>query len=318
MANGNIVNWQTLVNNGDASRRFDIVILAEGFKQAQLDLFDDRAQLLSKRLLALPPFDTVANLINVHTVRVASTESGASNFPKKNTPKQTYFGVSGYFHKQGIQNPPAGFLGTDSPVTVLNAAQNVAPSDTLELFIVLVNSKGQGASAFPENQMVFTTLRNADADFVNFAAHECCHAIAGTAEEYIDGDPATPDKTYLNQASEKQRLSGDVWWKDLSLPKERDGAGGFKAVHLFGDPDVDFTATHKPVFRKRTARNGMLGLYWGCQDIDPLPGPYDAYTDPRGRHFYRGMATCKMRRSKDPLCRVCSELITRRIRAAAL
>jgi hypothetical protein len=165
--------------------------------------------------------------------------------------------------------------------------------------------------------MVFTTLRNADADFVNFTAHECCHAIARTAEEYLDGDPATPGKTYPNQASEQERLAHAVWWTDLALARELDAAGDFRAVDLFGDPDVDFTPTHKPVFRKRTALNGMLGLYWGCQDIDPLPGPYDPYTDPRGRHFYRGMATCKMRRSKDPFCRVCSELIRRRIQAAA-
>ena len=79
-----------------------------------------------------------------------------------------------------------------------------------------------------------------------------------------------------------------------------------------GDPET-------PVFDARPSLNGMLGLYWGCQDIEPsLPGTCDGFQDARGRNFYRPMAACKMRQVTSPFCRVCSFLIVERIKAKAL
>ena len=38
---------------------------------------------------------------------------------------------------------------------------------------------------------------------------------------------------------------------------------------LFGDPNVHFEPDRTAIFDTKTALNGKLGLYWGCQDIDP-------------------------------------------------
>jgi IgA Peptidase M64 len=319
-ANGTIVNSPTIVDHGDPARRFDIVIFAEGFKQSQLGRFDDKAELLADRLLAMPPFDEVADLINVHTVRTASTDSGISAFPRPNVVKNTFYNVRGHFTIPGVPNPPASFMGTLTPQVILDAAETVAPLETLELFIVLVNVQAFAASAFPDQQLAFTGMHRTTADFVNYTAHECSHAIARTADEYLDCDEAIPGRVYLNQATEAQRLAGTVWWKSLAQPSELKSNGDFKAVHLFGDPNVHFTAgTHTPVFDDRPSLNGKLGLYWGCQDIDPtLPGDCDFWEDGRGRHLYRGMAKCKMRNVKFPFCRVCAFVLRQRIRAVAV
>jgi IgA Peptidase M64 len=319
-SHGRVVDTRTIVDNGDPARRFDIVILGEGFPQSQLRRFDETAKLLADRLLAMPPFAEVADLINVHTVRTASTDRGVSQFPDLEVKKKTFYGVVGHFDMMGAANAPRSFLGTHVPETILAAAERIAPLETLELFIVLVNVKALAASAFPDQQLAFTSLHHTHADLVDYTAHECGHAIARTAEEYQDQDGPTPGRTYLNRTTEKDRRAGTVWWKTLAKPSELDAKGGFKAVHEFGDPNVHFTrATQTPVFDKRRSRNGMLGLYWGCQDINPaLPGKPDPFQDARGREFYRAMATCKMRNIKSPFCRVCSALIFDRIRAAAL
>ena len=91
-------------------------------------------------------------------------------------------------------------------------------------------------------------------------------------------------------------------------------------MHLFGDPNVRFSGIARtPVFDKTPSLNKKLGLFWGCQDIDPtLHGPCDFLEDSRGQHFYRSMAACKMRNIKSPFCRVCSHLMLERIRAAAV
>ncbi len=317
---GSIVNTPTIVNNGPPSTRYDIVILGEGFKQSQLDRFDEKAGVLAQRLLAMPPFDSVAHLINVHTVRTASVDSGVSGFPDAKVKKKTFYGVRGHFDFPGLDKTPASFLGTDTPETILTAAEQIAPLEHLELFIVLVNVKALAASAFPEQQLAFTGLHHTDADLVNYAAHECGHAIARLAEEYEDCDGPTPGKTYPNQATEAQRLAGTVPWQSLAKPSELKAAGGFKAVHLYGDPHVHFTSTtHTPIFDATPSFNGMLGLYWGCQDIDPsVKAPCDEYEDGRGRLFYRAMAACKMRYLTSPFCRVCSALIVDRVTAATL
>lgn len=322
--NGTIVDSPTIVDHGDPARRFDIVILGDGFQQKQLGRFDEKAELLADRLLKMPPFDEVADLINVHTVRAASTDSGISRFPTVGVTKKTFYGVTGHFDLDNLSIPsPKTFLGTHSPQAILAAAERIAPIETLEMFIVLANVKAFAASAFPEQALAFTGLHESDADLVNYTAHECCHAIARTAEEYLDGDGPTPGRTYLNRTTEKERVAGTVWWKSLARANELDAAGDFRAVHLFGDPKVHFTkGTQTPVFERTPSLNGKLGLYWGCQDIDAKlsgkPPKPDFFTDPQGREFYRAMAKCKMRNVKFPFCRVCSALMVDRIRAAAV
>ncbi len=317
--NGTIVGTRTLVDHGKPTRRFNIVILGEGFRRIDLRGFDSTAKLLATRLLDIPPFRDVAHLINVHTVRTISTDPGVSDFPTAGVPKKTYYNVRGSFPVVGLAATPASFLGTDTPELLEDAASRVAPLETIELLIVLVNEKTFAGCTFPEQRTIFTSRHATNDELVDVVAHECGHAIARTAEEYIDGTPPPPGKTYCNQVTEAQRLANDIWWKrlakkrELKLPK-RD----FRAVHLFDDPDVTFTA-HTPMFNTLTSRNGMLGLYWGCQDVDLsiTGGTGDQFTDPRGQHYYRAMAECRMRRLKSPsFCRVCSHLITERIRAA--
>ena len=118
------------------------------FQGEALDLFDEKAKLLADRLLAMRPFDEVAHLINVHTVRTVSTDSGISRFPTLAVKKKTYYDVTGHFDLPGLPLVKS-FLGTDSPETILAASERVAPLETLELFIVLANVKKFAASTSP-------------------------------------------------------------------------------------------------------------------------------------------------------------------------
>ncbi len=317
---GTIVGTRTIVDHGKPTRRFDIVILAEGFRRFDLRAFDTTAKQLAAGLLDVPPFRDLAHLINVHTVRTTSTEAGVSDFPTTGVAKKTYYNVRGSFPVAGLSlTPPPSFLGTDTPELIVDAVSRVAPFETIELIIVLVNAKAFAGCTFPDQRTIFTSRHATTKELVDLVAHECGHAIAQTAEEYLDGTPPPAGKTYPNQVTEAQRLAHDVWWKSLAKKRElKLPKGDFRAVHLFGDANVTFTAD-TPVFSTPTSRNGMLGLYWGCQDIDPdLPGgTSSAFTDPRGRFFYRPMAECRMRKLKSPsFCRVCSHLIAERIRAA--
>jgi hypothetical protein len=102
----------------------------------------------------------------------------------------------------------------------------------------------------------------------------------------------------------------------LAKAQELDN-GAFKAIHKNGDPVSSDGQPDMPAHLK-----GMLGLYWGCQDIDPaLPGggaQCQPYSDPRGAPFHRGEAECRMRRSRYTFCRVCAHRMAERIAAATV
>jgi hypothetical protein len=317
LAAGYIEGVETIVNNGDPAHRFDIVIVGDGFQHQELPTFDAWARELSDGLRALPPFDGVAGLINVHTVRTVSYSSGVSNYPAPNTWRLTYYGVEGHYENAAYP----GYFGTHTPQRVWDAVEYVAPLQNINLVIVLVNTAGQGdgegASTPPGLGMAFNAHWNTPQDFINFGAHECCHVIAGTSEEYIGCSAHNALAVYPNQATEQQIASGAVTWLSLAWPGELK-VGNFRAVHQHGDP---FDTNGKdPVFILEPERNGMLGLYWGCQDSAPAvpPTQCDPYQDVRGRFFYRPMAKCKMRRSRDAFCRVCANTIRRRVMLASL
>ena len=307
---GYIVDVQTLVNNGDPAHRFDIVILGDGFGESELGMFDSRAQAISNGLLSTPPFSALAAWINVHVVRTVSVDSGVDDCPIPGQLRSTYYNVKGDFHATGYP----GFFGTPTPERAWHAAEMITPLENVDLLLMLANVNYEGGSAFPGQEMAFVSQWSTDAQTARIAAHECCHVIAGTCEEYISCNPNDPLVTYPNQATEAQGSANTVWWSSLATAAEW-SASGFNAVHRLGDL---FDGSGNPVMP--TGLQGMLGLYWGCQDIDPAlsggPG-CDPYRDPRGAGFYRPTGRCRMRRSGDPFCRVCSQLMTDIITAAA-
>jgi hypothetical protein len=309
---GHIEGVQTLVATGSPADQFDIVILGDGFQQAELGIYDARAAMIAGGLMAIPPFDGLAGRINIHSVRVASTDSGITNCSTAGGMRQTFFNVEGNFN--GLY---PGFVGTRTPHLIYGAAELIAPREQLELFLIIANCDRPGGSAFPGQDLAFVTMWPLSPDplkFVNIAAHETAHVIAKVGEEYIGCEPPDPCTTYPNQITEAQKQADDVWWKKLALPAELQN-NAFRAVHTFGDP---FDANDEPIVPTNVA--GMLGLYWGCQDIDPtIPtsrADCNAYQDPRGAPFHRGMARCKMRKSFFPFCRVCAWVLEEAITGA--
>jgi IgA Peptidase M64 len=303
---GHIKDVQAVVTTGSPADQFDIVILGDGFQDSELPLFDARVASIAGGLLAIPPFDVLAPKINIHVVRAVSTDSGITNCPSVGGGvKRTFFNVEGNFN--GLY---PGFVGTHTPQLIYQAAELIAPLEQLELFLIIANCTLPGGSAFPDLEFAYVTMWPNVTDFVNVAAHEAAHAIAKLSEEYIGCEPPDPCKTYPNRITEAEKQADDVWWKALAQPNELQNKA-FKAIHTFGDP---FDTNNEPVVA--AGLTGMLGLYWGCQDIDPgIPstGGCDPFQDPRGAPFHRAMARCKMRRRSLPFCRVCSWALTEAI-----
>jgi hypothetical protein len=300
----------TLIDSGrPSSNAFDIVILSEGFQEAELDDFWYRANLLAYGLVLTPPYVDFLDRINVHVVLTASAESGLTLRPESIV-KDTYFHCEGYWRGK----PSRTFIGTDALDLVHEAVERVIPMADADLIAVVVNfAAAAGGSADPQNRQFFIPFIG-DADkFINTAAHESCHVVAQACEEYIGCSQYDSARISPNQVTQDDVDANAVWWKSLAAANELTSDGRFAAMHVYGDP---LNADCQPVMSGGLA--GALGVFWGCQDTDPAdPAVCDPYCDQRSARFYRPMAECKMRRLRYRFCRVCAQTIGDAIRAIA-
>ena len=69
----------TLLSNGPAGRRFDLVLVGDGYRASELDLFHRQAAAQWAALAEREPFASLTSSFNVLLVDVVSQESGADN-----------------------------------------------------------------------------------------------------------------------------------------------------------------------------------------------------------------------------------------------
>jgi hypothetical protein len=353
MTCGHIVGVVPILESGPIDRRFNIVVVGDGFTESELGLYDQRVSTLfglrpppgpplppiapsTPILSILPgfqanidlghmePFQSVWGSINAWSVRTVSEESGHSlvgcdcNDCRCDLVRRTYYRVKGCF--EGKPNP--GYVGIDdADQAILHAALARAgvPLEHVHLFIVIVNYPQYGGSAFPHQKLAFADVGDGTdlAEWVQLVAHECSHAIAHTAEERIAGVAKDPAEIYPNQATLAEVDGNTVRWQGLADPQREISNGRFKAIHKSTDP---LDSSGQPLMADQ-ALSSMLGAFWGCQNFDtgqPDDVFCDSYRDVRGRNFFRPMAVCRMRKLEWAFCRVCQDVITQKINAACV
>lgn len=291
----------------DPARRFQIVIVGDGFQREEMPMFRDLARVVTTRLLALPPFDSVRELIRVDAVYVPSRDSGITDCPRPKVPKSTALRMRGNFANRGY----AGFCGSFQPELTIDAASSVCPTGYIDLTLVLLNTALYGGRGDRPARTAYANTVGDDRQLVDLVAHEAAHAICELTDEYVT-DEAPPSDLVLprNMASEAQRLAGDVWWFALTHEHERVD-GRFRAVHHADDPIHAYT--RKPIMTDAELVE-MLGLFAGCSYVQKSE---TGARLPNEGHFYRPMVRCKMRKLSDPFCRVCAHELRRTITQTA-
>jgi hypothetical protein len=270
----------------------------------------------------MAPFKSVWGLINVWSIRTASTDSGISipgcpqsTHPDCVTPchKRTYYQVEGCFG----DTPYPGYVGIAkrNQIRIREAAASAVPIEYVHLILVIANYDKYGGSAFPKQGLAFATMGDGtDLDeWVQLAAHECAHVIGDLAEERIVCVPKNPVARYPNQARAEDVDNNAVWWKTLAKARELQN-GEFKAIHRYTDPLDTYTGQPDMTPSKLYS---MLGAFWGCQNFDADQATdvgCNKYSDTRGRNFFRPMAECRMRKLRFDFCRACGATLASRIK----
>ena len=89
-SDGTVVGTTQVFGNAPRNRAFNVVLLAEGFRDTEQSAFNNTANDLVSALLATAPFNRLQRAINIFRVNVHSTDSGADN-PDAGTTVNTYF-----------------------------------------------------------------------------------------------------------------------------------------------------------------------------------------------------------------------------------
>lgn len=195
-------------DNGGCTDKVDLVFIAEGYTEAELDKFFADAERFSEALFSCPPFDTCRDDFNVWAVGTVSMDSGTSSSGTgvyKNTALKT-----GYY-TFGLDR----YLTTKDMKSIKDATWNV-PCDAVFL---LINAETYGGGGI-YNSYACGTADNERT--LNVFTHEFGHSFAGLGDEYFESTVAYESYYNLEQELWEPNITTlvdfDRKWKDL-LPE---------------------------------------------------------------------------------------------------
>jgi hypothetical protein len=280
-ADGHVVSTTKIVDHGPASLRWNLVILSEGYKAAELPSFHTHCTRFVDVLFATKPYNELWCAMNIFRVDVASTDSGADNphacgdgsaGPAADVTVRTFFDA-----RYCVDNTRRLLAGDDA----LARSTAVAQVPQMHAAIVIVNSAQYGGAG---GSVAWFSLDPAASEI---GLHELGHSAFNLQDEYSDTinnfpgpEPAAPNVTTItNRATTK-------WASRIAA-----------ATPLPTMPNPDCT---KPNNAASPAAAGTVGLFEGAARAHC--------------GLYRPTHNCRMRTLGQPFCPVCQDQIRSVIR----
>jgi hypothetical protein len=173
------VEITVLQDAGDPATAVDLVILAEGYSDAEAEKFRRDAARLGEVLFAWTPFKEARDRFSIRAVRLRGQESGTDE-PAKGSYRRT--AVDSGFDTFGVVR----YLTTEGSALMWDLAGQVPYDDLL----VLVNTERYGGGGIYRFFSVFVADSEWDAYLV---VHEFGHGFAALADEYFTSPVASVD-----------------------------------------------------------------------------------------------------------------------------
>ncbi|MFN7923126.1 MAG: M64 family metallopeptidase [Bryobacteraceae bacterium] len=286
---GKVIGAVKILDNGDPAKRFNLVLVAEGFKQSELGDFAGYAQDFVDGLFAIAPFDQHSCAINVWRLDVASTDSGADDpagCGGTGATPHTYFDAT--FCGGGV--PRALVCDT---TLVQNTVQAWVPQYHSAQVIVNTKKYGGTGGAVGVASVATKNSKGENVDWREILIHEMGHSIFGLADEY----------PYLQGCD-----SGEIDRNHYSGPEP-----GKPNITTHGDASgkwSDLVNTSTPTWTNPNCSKCPPdpGAPGGPSNNDVVIGTLEgAGTYHCG--LYRPQANCKMRKLGQPFCAVCEREI---------
>lgn len=166
----------TIFENGPAAEKVDLLVIGEGYTEAELPKFQEDVKRLLGKLFDTEPFKSRKRDFNVRALQLPSSQSGVHR-PRTGDNRRTTISA-----EYNIFDSERYVLTRDN--RALRDAASAAPYDFLE---ILVNEKQYGGGGIFMDQ----ATASVDSAFSEYVfVHEFGHHFAGLGDEYYTSDVA--------------------------------------------------------------------------------------------------------------------------------
>jgi hypothetical protein len=294
-----------LQRSGPPERKFDLLLIGDGYTAAERGRFEADARRLMKALFATEPWRSRRADVNVWGLCPPSERSGVSR-PSTGVHRRSRVGAT--YDAFGSERYLLSFENR-----TLRDVASFAPYDALG---ILVNAETYGGGGI-FNLYTTVAARSAWADYV--FVHELGHSVAALADEYFTSDtaylPATgrvePWEANITNDPKAAKWADLVtpgtplptpWPKEAFTTRAREIQDQRKAIRKRNGPEREMDALFKKQQQEETALlsplQGVVGAFEGAN--------YEAVGS------FRPQADCVMfSRDPVPFCAVCRRTLDR-------
>jgi len=213
--------------SGDPANRITLVLLGDGYTEAQQGLFREQADRAWRALMEIEPFRSYQGFFNIRRVDVVSPVSGIVEEDTAGPGPATPLGM--HFWCEGT----ARLLCADEGA----AAKLAGDGDGPQYLIALANSTEYGGAGGTG----VTTLAGGSPDAGRIIQHEIGHTVGDLGDEY-DSAPADADYPNLSTVgADEMRRSRLKWWRWLDTPSPDGGGtiGAYRGANGLYRPTAD-------------------------------------------------------------------------------
>ncbi|MBN1339438.1 MAG: peptidase M64 [Bacteroidales bacterium] len=194
--------------SGEPSRKVDVVILPDGYTEAEMGLFISDCKRFADILFSFEPYQSYKDHFNIRGILAPSWDSG-NDIPAGTLWKRTILNTSYYTFDS------ERYCMTYDNKSVRDLAAN-APYDQI---YILVNSDKYGGGAIYNH---YSVCINGNLSAASILVHEFGHGFAGLGDEYYNSEVAYSDFYPENIEPWEPNLTTlidfDKKWKNLLLP----------------------------------------------------------------------------------------------------
>jgi len=207
----------TTLQGSTDGKGVDLVVLAEGFTQAELPQFEAAVTELIQAFNQQETIKIHQHAWNIHRIDSISEQSGA-DFPYQEIYVDTIF--NSYYQCEGINRA----ICLDE-LKVLGVAASITPQ--FDQLLVIVNSDTRGGSGGKVPVVAYGH------DYINVLIHELGHSFAGLGDEYESssgGEPITspnePNEPNITTITNPEEVKWRHWFENIDdIPTENGQTG---------------------------------------------------------------------------------------------